>query len=114
MVKTTEYYTALSTLVAEFYALCESVRDVLWLKEHLQYLGVILHSPITIFEDSLGCIAIAKDPTNHKGTRHLSTKLFLVRDEIQKGIVKLEHISTTEKLQIYFTKPLARPRFKLL
>ena len=31
---------ALSTMVAEFYALCEITRDILWLREHLKYLGL--------------------------------------------------------------------------
>ena len=106
--------TALSTLVAEFYALCEAVRDVLWLREHLYYLGIKLNSPVIIFEDNLGCIAIAKDPTNHKGTRHLSPKLYFVRDEIRNGSIQLEHILTDQNIADVFTKPLPRPRFELL
>jgi hypothetical protein len=105
---------ALSTLMSEFLALCEGVREVLWLKGHLNYVGIRIYSPVTIFEDNLGCIAIAKDPTNHKATRHMNPKLFFVRDEIRNGSVKLEHISTIENIADIFTKSLARPRFEKL
>lgn len=105
---------ALSTLMAEFLALCEAVREVLWLRGHLNYLVVRISLPFTIFEDNLGCIAIAKDPTNHKGTRHMNPKLFFVRDDIRNGSVKLEHISTDANIADIFTKSLARPRSELL
>ena len=106
--------TALSTMVAEFYALCEAARDVLWLREHLRYLGININSPTIIFEDNAGCIAIAKDPTNHKGTRHLSTKLFFVRDTIRNNVIDVRQISTEENLADIFTKSLARSRFEEL
>ena len=105
-------WVALSTMVAEFYALCEITRDVLWLREHLKYLGLELNLPTIVFEDNAGCIEVAKNPTNHKGTRHLSTKLFFVRDEIKKKTIEVEQIATDENVADIFTNPLPAVRFE--
>ena len=106
--------TALSTMMAEFLALCEATRDIIYLREYLQFLGITLTSPTIIFEDNAACIVIAKDPTNHKGTRQINTKLFFVRDTIRDKVIDVKQISTDENMADFFTKSLARPRFELL
>ena len=77
---------ALSTMLAEFYASCDITRDIMWLRQHLDTLGLKSLEPTLVFEDNAGCIEIAKNPSNYKGTRQLETKFFFVRDEINKSI----------------------------
>lgn len=101
---------ALSTMIAEFYALCDITRDIMWLRQHVETLGLKLNSPTIVFEDNLGCIEVAKNPANHKGTRQLLTKFYFVRDELGKSI-SLEHISTSENVADIFTKSLPASRF---
>jgi len=48
-------------MMAEFLALCEAVRDIVYLREHLGFLEMRLTSTIIVFEESAVCIAIAKD-----------------------------------------------------
>ena len=99
--------------MAEFLALREGVRDVMYLREHLEFLGIKLNSPTIVFEDNAACIAIAKDPTNHKETRQINTKLFFVRDTIRDNIIDIQQVSTDNNIADFFTKSLARPRFML-
>ena len=101
---------AISTMIAEFYALCEITRDIIWLRQYVQALGLDLRSPTLVFEDNAGCIEITKNPSNHKGTRQLLTKFFFVRDELNRTI-SLEQISTAENVADIFTKSLPPSRF---
>jgi hypothetical protein len=101
---------ALSTMIAEFYALCEITRDIIWLRQHVETLGLKIQSPTLVFEDNAACIEIAKNPSNHKGTRQLMTKFYFVRDEINRSIA-VQQISTSENVADIFTKSLPGPRF---
>jgi hypothetical protein len=102
---------AISTMIAEFYALCDITRDIMWMRQHLEFLGLKLIKPTTIFEDNAGCIAIAKHPSNHKGTRQLHTKLFFVRDEIENKTITVQRVATSENVADIFTKSLTASRF---
>jgi len=104
---------ALSTMIVEYYALCEITRDIIWLRQCVQFLGIHLTSPTTIFEDNASCIAITKNPVKHKGTRELDTRLFFVRDELNKTIT-LTYIPSSENLADLFTKALPKERLVML
>ena len=104
---------ALSTMTAEYYALCEVTRDIIWLRQFLNSLGISVKEPTPIYEDNASCIAIAKNPTNHKGTRELNTKLFFIRDELDSSI-QLRAISSTDNLADIFTKSLNFTQLKPL
>ncbi len=97
-------------MIAEFYALCHITRYVMWLRQHVDSLGMKMNAPTPVFEDNAGCIEIAKNPTNHKGTRNLLTKFYFVRDEIGQSI-SLEQISTSENIADIFTKSLPASKF---
>jgi len=97
-------------MIAEFYALCDITRDIIWLRQHLQTLGLTLKDPTLVFEDNAACIEVAKNPSNHKGTKQLLTKYYFVRDELNKSIM-LQQISTTENTADVFTKSLPSSRF---
>ena len=102
---------ALSTMIAEFNALCEITRDIIWMRQFVETLGLELKKPSLVFEDNKGCIDIAKNPANHKGTRQMSTKLFFVRDELNKSI-DIEKIESSKNLADIFTKSLPADKFQ--
>jgi hypothetical protein len=102
---------ALSTMIAEFNALCEITRDIIWIRQFVETLGLKLETPSLVFEDNKGCIDIAKNPSNHKGTRQMSTKLFFVRDELNKSI-KVEQIESNNNIADIFTKSLPPAKFQ--
>ncbi len=104
---------AYSTMTAEYYALCELTRDILWMRQFLKALGVKLTTPTLVYEDSTKCIAIANNPSDHKGTREINTKLFFVRDELNVTI-RLEYIPSSENIADLLTKPLEAYRLRLL
>ena len=60
-----------STSEAEYMAASEAAHEAIWMKEFITDLGVIPNasSPMTLFCDNTGAIALAKEPRFHK-TRH--------------------------------------------
>ena len=49
----------------------------------------------------------------HERSKHIDVRLQLVRDEIEKGRVKLFQVDTTENPADMLTNPLAKEKFEL-
>ncbi|KAH9114804.1 hypothetical protein AeMF1_008350 [Aphanomyces euteiches] len=64
---------ALSTAEAEYIALADCVKELLWFSELLEELGFPQRT-ITVHCDNQSAIAIAKNPGQHERTKHISTK----------------------------------------
>ena len=69
---------ALSSMEAEYMALCATTQEAIWLILLLKDLGYKQTNPIIIFEDNQSAIAYSKNNTDHKGTKHIDTKYHFV------------------------------------
>ncbi len=105
---------ALSTAEAEYIALSSASQEAVWLQRLLTDIGEDYTKPMTIMEDNQGAIAIAKNPVGHKRTKHIDIRYHFVREQVQKGVIEIEYLSTKEMLADIFTKPLARGQFEYL
>lgn len=105
---------AASSTEAEYMALFEAVREAKWLKSLIESLDLTFTKPIAIFEDNNSCICIAKNPTDHKRTKHIDIKYHFIREQIELGNVILKYISTGDQIADAFTKPLATIKFQEL
>jgi hypothetical protein len=107
---------SLSTMEAEYKALCAAVQEAIWLKRILLELGLSEDNkgPIVIFEDNQSCIAFTKDPKNHSRAKHIDTKLHFVREQIVLNSVDVRYCPTKLMLADVLTKPIPAPQFYLL
>ena len=64
-----------------------------------------------IFCDNQSCVKLSKNPVFHDRSKHINLKYHYIRDIVQKGVVKLQYISTDEQVIDIFTTPLARVKF---
>ena len=62
-----------STAEAEYVAVCDVVKEAIWVSKLLERM-CIKTLPITLLEDSNGCIAMTANPLNHKRTKHIDVK----------------------------------------
>jgi hypothetical protein len=103
---------ALSTCEAEYMALCESVKEVIWLRMLLDELGLPQVNPSKILEDNQGCIKLAENPVVHGRSKHIDVRYHFIRERVRKvRDVVLEYCSTNDMVADILTKPLDREKF---
>ena len=53
-----------------------------------------------------------ENPVFHKKSKHIEIKYHLIKDMVQRGIVKLQYVVMDEHIADVVTKPLARVKFE--
>ena len=82
------------------------------MKEFITDLGVIpsASSPMTLFCDNTGAIAIAKEPRFHKKTKHIKCHFNPIQNYIQDGDIDICKVHTDLNVADPLTKPLSRAK----
>lgn len=101
---------ALSSCEAELYALCECVKELLWLTQFLAAMGIKFDVPI-LWVDNQGAIALAENPVNHQRSKHIDIRWFFVRDVIDQGLIEIRYIQSEDNLADINTKPVVTDVF---
>jgi hypothetical protein len=102
---------ARSSSEAKYRSLASAVCEFQWLLYLLSDLNVICSRPPVLYCDGQSAIHIASNPVFHERTKHLEIDCHLIREKLQKGILKLLPISTNEQLADFLTKALSFPKF---
>lgn len=105
---------AVSSTEAEYVALSEVVKEVVYLRALLTEMGLAPSGPTTVYEDNHSAIKLSGNATSSKRTKHIDVRHHHVRDMVQAGEVEVSPIATVDQLADIFTKPLARPAFEYL
>ena len=96
----------LSSTESEYVALCLAVKEAVYLRRLLDSIGFKQHGPTIIFEDNQSTIKMIYNDMNHQTTKHIAPKYHYTREQVRKGIVKVEYISTDEQLADLLTQAL--------
>ena len=67
-----------------------------------------------IMYNNQGCIALAKNPTNHSRTKHIDIQHHFIRERLESGEISLRYCPTQEMVADVLTKALARERHQKL
>ena len=105
---------ALSTCEAEYIALAMACQEAKFLAQLLSDLSCKDKSCVMIYVDNQSAIALAKNPVNHKRSKHIDIRYHFIRCEIEDGNVSLLYIPSEENVADVFTKPLSGLRIKKL
>jgi hypothetical protein len=100
--------TALSSTEAEYIAICEATRDIVWLRRLLKEIGFTQTKPTTVYEDNMSCIDMVNGKSNHKASKHINPKFHFVRDQVLLKEINVVHIPTGEMIADMLTKPLSK------
>jgi hypothetical protein len=98
---------ALSTMEAKYVALAGATQEALWLSKLMLDITRDDQLPIPIKCDNTTALTLAKTPENHDRAKHIDTKYYMVRDEIENKRVALEYIESRRNIGDILTKPLA-------
>ena len=102
---------AQSTAEAEYYAAVKGANECIWLKQLLNELGYP-QGTVRIYEDNEACIALSKNPQDHKRTKHVQIKYHVLRSYVEQEELKLVYIPTKSQLADIFTKGVPGPMLR--
>lgn len=103
---------ALSTTEEEYIAAVEAGKELLWMRNFLEELGLdqgnyLLHC------DSQSAIHLAKNATFHSRTKHIKRRYHWIREAIEDKSFELIKIHTSENCSDMMTKTLPKEKLVL-
>ncbi|GKA96363.1 retrovirus-related pol polyprotein from transposon TNT 1-94 [Tanacetum coccineum] len=104
---------AISTTEAEYVSAEKACQQALWMKQALIDYDVRLDD-VPIMCDNKGAIDLSKNPMQHSRTKHIKIRHHFLRDNVQKGHISIEKVSSVDNIADILTKPLKRESFNYL
>ena len=101
-----------STTEAKYIAALEAAKEGVWIRKFFIELSVFPNasSLLDLYCDNSGAIAQAKEPWNHQKSKHAMRQLYLIREFIDRGEIKICKIHTDLNISDLLTKPLPQPK----
>ncbi|CAN0919975.1 Retrovirus-related Pol polyprotein from transposon TNT 1-94 [Linum grandiflorum] len=96
---------ALLTTEAEYIAMTEDCKEVIWLKKFLQELG-IKQERYVLYCDSQSAIHLCKNPTFHSRSKHIDVRYHWIRDALEEKLLELDKVHTDDNGSDMMTKSL--------
>lgn len=104
---------ALSTMEAEYMALSEATKEVIYLRGLLSHMNLnsLVFSQTVIHCDNQSAIQLSKNDVYHRKSKHIDIRYHYTREVQQQGKVNVQFISTHNMTADMLTKSL--PKIKL-
>jgi hypothetical protein len=96
----------ISTTEAELVACSEACRESEWIWFLLEELGFKQTEPITVHCDNTAVVAIAKNPGNHNGTKHIEVRHLYIRHLVDQGRANIKYCWTEDMIADILTKAI--------
>ena len=100
-----------SSTEAEFVAACEAGKYILYLRSLLEEIGLRQEEATILYEDNQGALLMANAQRPTKRTKHMDLKHFGLQEWVQRDLIILNRINTSDNYADAMTKPLARTLF---
>ena len=97
----------LSSSEAEFVALSEAAKEVKFVYQVLQSMGVKVRLPIVVRVDNIGAIFIGSNVTVSQRSKHIDVRYHFVREFVHDGFIKIIFVRTRDNDADIFTKNLS-------
>ena len=94
----------LSSSEAEFVALSEAVKEIKFIVQVLESIGVKVKFPIIVRIDNVGAIFMAENVTNSQRTKHVDIRYHFVREFVEDGYIRIIFVRTDDNRADLFTK----------
>ena len=95
-----QHCTTLSTTEDEYVAACKATKEVTWMRNPLEHIGLPRSAP--------------KKPEFHRRTKHIDVQFHIIREKKLDRTIDINYIETEKQLADIVTKPLSKPRFQKL
>eukprot|EP00253_Pinus_taeda_P004146 PITA_04146 len=102
---------ALSTAEAEYIATSMASCEAVWLRKLFSELfGFTLDTTVILCDNQSG-FRLSKNLVFHDHSKHIYIRYHYIRDMVQRGAIRLQHIGTDEQVADILTKPLGKVKF---
>ena len=88
---------AQSTTEAEYIALADCTKDVIWTRQLLSELSRAQTSPTPVYSDNQAAIKLVQNPVYHSRTKHIDVRHHFIRDEREKNTISVSYIPTNSQ-----------------
>lgn len=105
---------AKSSTEAEYRAISSTTGELMWVQNLLMEMGVRLTDIPVIYCDNLSATYLSANPVFHSKMKHLAIAYYFIREQVQRGTLRVTHVATGDQLGDFLTKPLSRPRLDIL
>lgn len=105
--------TMTSSTESEYIALSLASKEGVWIRRFLidiQY-DVAEVQTLVIYGDNVPAISLTVNTEHHFCTKHINVPFHFVHEQIQKGVISIQYISTMEMPADGLTKPLTGLKF---
>eukprot|EP00253_Pinus_taeda_P028467 PITA_28467 len=102
---------ALSTAEAEYIAATMASCEAVWLRKLFSALFGFTLDTTMILCDNQSEICLLENPVFHDRSKHIDIRYHYIRDMVQRGAIRLQHIGTNEQVVDILTKPLGKVKF---
>ena len=87
---------ALSTMEAEYTALSEVSREIIYMKRLLTHMGFydLVKTPISVYCDNQSAIKLSKDAVFHKRSKHIDISFHFTRELVENNEIVVEYLET--------------------
>ena len=99
-----------SSTEAEYIALSDCSRQVVWIRNLLSEIGYNL-SAIPICGDSQGSIFMSSNPVTESRSKHIDIRYHYIREVIERNLVEVYFIDGSDNPADMFTKNLGHVKF---
>ncbi|GKD11512.1 hypothetical protein Tco_1195919 [Tanacetum coccineum] len=104
---------AISTTEAEYISTGKACQKALWMKQALIDYDIRLND-VPIMCNNKGAIDLSKNLVQHSCTKHIKICHHFLLDNVQKGHISIEKVSSKDNIADILTKPLKRESFNYL
>ena len=103
---------ALSSSEAEFVAISDAVKDILFIVNVLESLNIQVEKPIVVRVDNMGAIFMSNNSSSSSRTRHVDTRYHFVRELVEERFVEVVFVKSEDNKSDGFTKNLSGDLFE--
>jgi hypothetical protein len=105
---------ARSSTEAKYKALANAAAKIQWMQSLLTDLHVQLVQPQVLWCDNIRATYLTSNPLFHARTKHIEIDFHFVRDQVLRGQLHVQFVSSKDQYADALTKPLSSTRFLLL
>jgi hypothetical protein len=100
-----------SSTEAEIKALDELIRDILWIRDILEFVQCPMEGPTKIYMDNRSAILLCESLRTANKIRHLNVRINFIREMINLKAIELHFIPSELNIADVLTKPLSKVPF---